>query len=335
MSGITDVPAASATSRARVRHLFSIRDLSAGDVDRLLSRAAAFEASRDAWPRLDRVVVGLAFFEPSTRTRVGFHAAAARLGATAIDVFAQRYAPGMSAPESLSDTLRVLSGYCDVLVVRHPSESELRTAIAVSRVPVINGGCGTSEHPTQALIDLFAIRKHFGRAAGLRIGLVGALARSRAASSLLDVLALDPPAELRLMAPNGLQPAAERLRPFAPRTVSMHDELDVASLDVLYVAGMPEGEGDQHLDADARHYFRVTADVVATLAPQGIVLCPLPRIDEIMPGVDYVTPAAYMSASDAALHVRMAVLEAGLEAPRSAAKRHRAVSKLEKDSCSR
>jgi aspartate carbamoyltransferase catalytic subunit len=109
-------------------------------------------------------VLGLFFFQPSVRTRFGFHAAMARLGETAIELTETKYqAPGMSRPESLADMMCSVSSYCDALVFRYGSPDTFQEGLDASDVPVINGGCGREHHPTQALLDLFAIRRRFGR----------------------------------------------------------------------------------------------------------------------------------------------------------------------------
>jgi aspartate carbamoyltransferase len=295
--------------RPRPRHLYSINDLARDEIDHILDRAAKFRASRASWPRLDGVIVGLAFFESSLRTRVGFAAAAARLGATSIDVNALRHSPGMSAPESLADTLRVLSGYCDILVVRHPSDEGFHEALPRSLAPVINAGSGTHHHPTQALIDGFTLRQRFGRIAGLRIGIVGDIANSRAASSLIALLALYPPSEMRLAFPPGCNPPQASLAALSRTPLHSGHILDPVALDILYVAGLPPGRGPQPHSQPLRDAFRVTSSSFSHLAPPPCVMSPLPRIDEIDSAFDASPSACYFDQSDDGLYVRMALLE--------------------------
>lgn len=290
------------------QHLTSISELGREGILAILDRAEAIRAHGVDRARLAGKIVGLLVFEPSTRTRFGFHAAAIRLGASAIELNETKYQPGMSREESLSDTVRCLSGYCDALVLRHPSSAEFQQALEVSNVPIINAGCGQESHPTQTLIDLFAIRRHFGRLEGLRIGLVGDLAGSRSSASLLQALESFAPAEVRLMAPRKRWDHPARELPYP--TAEYLDHLDPRDLDVLYAAGLPAGKASQLLPESIRSSFRVDRRRLAQLPSKSIVLSPLPRIDEIATEIDCCSQAAYFNASDGALFIRMAVLDA-------------------------
>ncbi|HVT60400.1 MAG TPA: aspartate carbamoyltransferase [Thermoanaerobaculia bacterium] len=301
------------TPAAGLGHLFSVDDLGRGGVLALLDRAARLAATparrgRCAAGRL----LGLLFFQPSTRTRFGFHAAMARLRGTAIELGASKHQPGMSEPESLTDTVRCVSAYCDALVLRHPSTEEVQAALAASSVPVVNGGSGVEHHPTQTVIDLFAIRNRLGRLDGLKIGVVGALLGSRAARSLVRALVYFPPSELRLMAPPGHQLPDHLLAAFIPRAVHTGDQLALDGLEVVYMAGLPASEGGSCLQAEVRARFRLTAEAASALQPRAVILDPLPRIDEIHPQVDALPQAGYFEQSRLGLFVRMAVLESAL-----------------------
>jgi len=238
----------------------------------------------------------------------------ARLGGTAIEVTETKVQPGMSWPESLVDTIRSTSGWCDALVLRHPSPEEFQTAVEASEVPVINGGSGCEHHPTQALLDLFAIRRRFGRLEDLRIGIAGNLGGSRAARSLVEALAHFPPRELRLMFPPGRELPGSVLAGFDGTRLDVRQDLAVEELDILYMAGLPEGAGDARLDEAIRRRFRLTRARAEALDPGALVLDPLPRIDEIEPEVDALPAAGYFAQSREALFVRCAVLERVLAA---------------------
>lgn len=290
-------------------HLLSIADLGLAGILEILDRAEELrlEAPRDGVFR--GRILGLVFLQPSTRTRVGFHAAMARLGGTAIEVTETKVQPGMSWPESLVDTIRSISSWCDALVLRHRSSEEFQAAVEASDVPVINGGSGCEHHPTQALLDLFAIRRRFGRLEDLRIGIVGDLGGSRAARSLVEALAHFPPRELRLMFPPSRELPGSVLPGLDDARIKVRHDLAVEGLDILYMAGLPEGVGEARLDEAVRGRLRLTRARAETLSPGALVLDPLPRVDEIEPEVDALPIAGYFDQSREALFVRCAVLE--------------------------
>lgn len=291
------------------RHLLSIEDLGRSGILAILERAEHLRAGRLREQSFLGRVLGLLIFQPSTRTRVGFHAAMARLGGAAIEITETKVQAGMACAESLVDTMRSTSGYFDCIVLRHPSLDEFRAAVAVSDAPIINGGSGREHHPTQALIDLFAMQRHFTRLDGLKIGIVGDLEGSRASRSLIQALAHFAPSELRLMAPEGRELPIDCIGEFDPLGINQRHELVVEGLDVLYMAGLPEGLGDARLGEAVRERFRLTRKRAERLPTGALVLSPLPRIDEIEAEVDELPMAGYFKQSREALFVRCAVLE--------------------------
>lgn len=297
--------AASRTS-APCRHLLAVGALSKSEIVALLDRADALRASAPPAPARPPIV-GLLFDQASYRTQLSFAVAAARLGGCSVQVEPHRFTEDMSAPESFSDRVRVASGQVDVLVTRTPAALNAALVGAVARCPVINAGDGRHEHPTQALCDLFAIRMAHGRLTGLRVGLCGDLT-TRVSHSLLAALAQFHPTELRLMSPvsRSLDVDSGNLAATATR----RDELDASGLDVLYMAGLAPGTGPDRLAAEQRARFILDERALDRLPTHGVVLCPLPRIDEIAPCVDADPRAAYFAQCDDGLWVRMAVLEA-------------------------
>jgi len=294
---------------AKSYHLLSVDDLGHSGILGVLDRAEELRLQPPQdMPFLGKVL-GLLIFQPSTRTRVGFHAAMVRLGGAAIEVTETKLQQGMGRAESLADTVRSISSYCDGLVLRHSLLDEFRAAIAVSDIPVINGGSGWEQHPTQALIDLYAIRRHFARLEGLRIGIVGDLEGSRAARSLIQALGYFTPRELRLMSPEGRGFPLALLGGFGGTIIEVLQELTVEGLDVLYMAGLPEGLGEARLEETVRERFRLTRRRAERLPPEALVLNPLPRIDEIEPEVDELSIAGYFQQSKEGLFVRCSVLE--------------------------
>lgn len=288
-------------------HLFSLADLGRDGILAVLERAADLRARPADRTRFSGKILGLLFFQPSTRTRFGFHAAMARAGGAAIELDQLKHQPGMTRPESLSDTVRCIAPYCDAIVLRHPEGAAVEEAIRISTVSVINGGSGLEQHPTQTLIDLYTIRRQLGRLDCLSVGMAGNLAASRSARSLIQALAAFPPTQLRLMVPSGCSPSGLLPADFPIAPVVTHT-LDLAGLEVIYMAGFPEGSEGAHVEKQ-RAPLRLTVERARALEPSAVVLDPLPRIDEVEPLVDALPQARYFEQSANGLEVRAAVLD--------------------------
>ncbi len=283
--------------------LLSARELSRERLEGVLAAAARYREGEGR--RHPDALVALAFFEDSLRTRVGFDAAAARLGARTTTVHAERQGPAMWAPERLEDAVRSIAPWCDVLCLRHPEASAPERAAAISPVPLINCGNGADEHPTQAVVDLFAIQTLLGRIDGVRVAIVGDLHAMRVAHSFALALGAFEGVFVRAIAPAGLElPAAYASRLPAFETTT---ELRVDDVDVVYVAGLPAKTRAGILTQEQQAKLRITAEVA-----HATILCPLPRVDEIDPAVDALAQAAYFEQSALGLYARMAVLDAAL-----------------------
>ena len=245
-------------------------------------------------------LLGLVFFETSLRTRVGFAAAAHRMGWSSVEVLQPRSSE-ISMPESWQDTLRTVGAYTDLVIGRLGVSLDPGEISATCPVPFVNGGSRgpAAEHPTQALIDLFAIQRLSGPVTSSRIAVCGDLGM-RSVRSLFALLAMGAPAELVLVsAPT--EPAAELPAGLVARTSSLA-ELDV---DVLYVAGMGHGWHE----GTGRDQLRVTPRVLESLPPSAIVLSPMPLIDEMSDEARDQKVRVH-DQSALGLFVRMAVLEA-------------------------
>lgn len=296
-----------------MRHLLSARDLSREELLAVINRGLHF--ARFGAPRRAPFVVGLAFFDPSTRTRVGFDVATARLGGHATILTETKVSPVMSAGESLHDTLRSVGPYFDVLCIRHTDGASAAVAAeAVEECCVINCGNGPDEHPTQAVIDVAAIAERFGRPPdGMHIVMVGDLASMRAAHSLLVALASFRAVTVTAVTSPSRAMPEEYVRPFlaAGHSFARAESLMpiAASADVVYVAGMPPGVGSERMDDATRARFAVSEAVVSGLRSDALILSPLPRIDEIDESVDAMPQAGYFRQSALGVWVRAAVLE--------------------------
>jgi aspartate carbamoyltransferase catalytic subunit len=280
------------------RVIVGVDDLGTEEIRHILSRATDLRAGAAA--RLPRPpLVGLLFLETSLRTRVGFAAAAARLGGHSIDI-AERRGNAVSVPEGWADTLRVVSGNVDLVVARpgRPLDASQVRPLLVSSF--LNGGdagpCG--QHPSQALIDLYAIEQARGPVSQLTVAICGDL-RMRAVRSLVRLFARFPPRRLVAISDprlcDGGDMKAEHRTPW-----------DVDDVDVLYVAGIPHGA----LDEPGRARLRVDRKALAALPPDAVVLSPMPVIDEIATTARRDPRIGMFRQSDDALFVRMALIEA-------------------------
>ncbi|MCE5333835.1 MAG: hypothetical protein LLG06_04530 [Desulfobacteraceae bacterium] len=289
-----------------MQNLTSIRDIGRKHGLGILDRAEIFRQT-GRFPTLRHAVL-LAFFQPSTRTRIGFASAAIRCGGVPIDLSALRFEPGMSKEESISDTVRCATGQVDMMVLRHGDPSAFEAAASAAQCPVVNAGNASGEHPTQALVDLFAIQRGKGDVDGLRIGLAGDLG-SRAAHSLFSALEWFDPGEIRLMHPAGKGMPPDLLNGSTNRNVTICPDLNLSDLDVIYIAGLPAGTGEAFLSETERSKWSLSKARMEEARSDALVLCPLPRIDEIHAELDNDPRSCYFRQSDEGLFVRAAVLE--------------------------
>ena len=270
-------------------HILSIGQFERDDIDRIFAVADQMEpfAHRKKVTRvLEGAILGNMFFEPSTRTRVSFGCAFNLLGGEVRETTGIQ-SSSLSKGESLYDTARVLSGYSDVICMRHPLEGSVAEFAAASRVPVINGGDGANEHPTQALLDLYTIRKELaskGRSLdGFRIAMIGDLRFGRTVHSLAKLLTLYKnvavtlvsPAELRL--PGDMIEALRR----ADHKVNITDRLEesIQHVDIVYSTRIQEERFPSQAEADMyRGRFRLNQSIYTQYCePNTVIMHPLPR----------------------------------------------------------
>lgn len=292
--------------------LLDVDDLSPEAVTALFARAEEIRAAGGRRHAPGSVgTAALLFLAPSLRTRVGFAAAARMIGLDVVLIDELRWEPGMTQPESVGDTLRVVSGMVDVVVSRTPSELDRAMVRSACTVPFVNGGDGWNAHPTQALIDLHAMTLMRGRVEDQRIGIVGDL-RMHVSRSLIRLFEWFPPRELRLVSPPGRDDPGLAMSGALKARVARRGAWDVEGLDVVYLAGLPEGAGPGRLRGPERAAFALTAARAQELSDETVVLCPLPRIDEIDDEALYHPSVRVFEQSDLGVAVRAAVLEHAL-----------------------
>ncbi|CBV40945.1 aspartate carbamoyltransferase [Halomonas elongata] len=271
-------------------HLLSVDSLSRDDVDHLIRVAARMEpvAQRRKVTRvLEGAVLGNLFFEASTRTRVSFHAAFCRLGGSVCDTTGFTFS-SMAKGESLYDTSRVMSGYCDAIVMRHPEQGSVAEFAQATNVPVINGGDGPGEHPSQALLDIYTIDKEFAlrgkQLAGAHILLTGDLKFGRTVHSLIKLLSLYAPMRITLVSPPGLEMPQHLVELVASRghRVETRENLagDFSDVDVVYTTRIQK----ERFTAEMSEGFSLSRDYTVDKAfmdqrvnDHAIVMHPLPR----------------------------------------------------------
>lgn len=301
----------------RQDHLVTAGQLSRADVERVLDRAAEFDAALaagggDALPaRYPETVLALCFYEPSTRTKMSFETAMKRLGGQTVEMGGVD-ASSVSKGESLADTVRVIEGYADGLVLRHPREGAARMAAEFVDAPVINAGDGAGQHPTQTLLDLYSIREAAGLD-NLTIGIIGDLKYGRTVHSLATVLT-EFDARMHFVSPESLRlPRSVRFDLHeAGAELREHTELDevLSELDVLYVTRI---QRERFPDADEYRKvageFRIDAGTLEVADDDLTVMHPLPRVDEIAAEIDDTDYANYFEQAHNGVPVRMALLD--------------------------
>jgi len=254
--------------------------------------------------------LGYLFYEPSTRTRLSFDSAMASIGGNSLGI-SDVSSSSTQKGESLADTIRIMSIYSDALVLRHTLDGSSRFASEVSEKPVINAGSGTEEHPTQAIQDLFTIKKEKKKIDGLKIGIVGDLKYGRTVYSLLYGLG-NYDVDVRLISPESLKIRSDSVYEIKKRldyTESTNLEEHIDELDVLYVTRIQkERFPDEEEYLKLKGSYVVGLDLLKQMKSDSIILHPLPRIDEISPDVDKTQNAKYFEQAEYGKHVRAALL---------------------------
>lgn len=234
-----------------------------------------------------------------------------RLGGAVIG-FAEASTSSVKKGESLADTIKTVEQYSDVIVIRHPKEGAARLAAEVAEIPVINAGDGSNQHPTQTLLDLYTIRKEFGKIDGLKIGLLGDLKYGRTVHSLAEALAYYD-VELYLISPELLRMPRHIVEELREKGVTVYETSDLMSvigeLDVLYVTRIQkERFPDEQEYLKVRGSYQVNLQVLSKAKETLKVMHPLPRVDEIHPEVDKTKHAIYFKQVFNGIPVRMALL---------------------------
>ena len=254
--------------------------------------------------------LGYLFYEPSTRTRLSFEAAMASIGGNSLGI-SDITSSSTQKGESLADTVRIISIYSDAMVLRHPLDGSSRFAAEVSDKPVINAGSGTEEHPTQAIQDLYTIKKEKRKIDGLKIGIVGDLKYGRTVYSLLHGLG-NYDVDVRLIPPESLRIRSDstyEIKKKLDYTESTNIEDHIDDLDVLYVTRIQkERFPDEEEYLKVKGSYVVGLDLLQQMKDDSIILHPLPRIDEISTDIDKTKNAKYFQQAEYGKYTRAALL---------------------------
>ena len=295
-----DIISVSQFSREDLEYIFGV----AKEMRAMVERIGTFDLLKG------KILANL-FYEPSTRTSSSFFSAMERLGGSVIPINEVTYS-SVAKGESLPDTIRTLECYADVIVLRHPEVGSAALAAEYARKPIINGGDGIGEHPTQALLDLFTIKEELGRVDGLTVTMLGDLKYGRTVHSLARLLSLFV-VRLNYISPDILRMPADLIKKLEAKGVSQKEystlETVLAETDVLYVTRVQK-ERFENLDEyeKVKGAYVITPETLEQSKNEMIVMHPLPRVGEISLEIDGDPRAAYFRQMEYGLYVRMALL---------------------------
>jgi len=293
------------------KDIVSIRDFTREQIDYVLRTTDSVEPlARRGSDMLHGKILATAFFEPSTRTRLSFESAMYRLGGTCIG-FADPRAAAVEKGENLADTVRVVENYADAMVIRHPLEGAARLAAEFSSIPVINAGSGAEEHPTQALLDLYTMKREKGTIDGLSIGLVGDLRYGRTVHSLAYALA-HYNVKLHLISPDPLRMRRDVLVE-VEKKIHVDESADLTKilpeLDVIYMTRIQKERFPDLAEYEkVKGSYRLSAAELESAKRDAIVMHPLPRVDEINADVDGTAHSKYFKQVWYGLLTRMTLI---------------------------
>ncbi|CAD6265746.1 unnamed protein product [Miscanthus lutarioriparius] len=264
---------------------------------------------------LEGYLMATLFYEPSTRTRLSFEAAMRRLGGEVLTTENAREFSSAAKGETLEDTIRTVEGYSDIIVLRHFESGAARRAADTANIPVINAGDGPGQHPTQALLDVYTIKREIGTLDGIKLGLVGDLANGRTVRSLAYLIAKYHNIKIYFVSPDVVKmkdDIKDYLNSKGVEWEESSDLLEVASkCDVIYQTRIQKERFGERIDLyeAARGKYIVDKKVLHVLPKHAVIMHPLPRLDEITVEVDSDPRAAYFRQAKNGLYIRMALLK--------------------------
>ena len=298
----------------RGRDIISVSDLSRQDFEKIFRMADEILEAPERWSSALRGrIMATAFFEPSTRTRLSFQTAMLRLGGEVIDL-GEVEKSSIAKGENFSDTVRMLDSYADVIVIRHKLEGAAKLAAEIAEKPVINAGDGSRNHPTQAMIDLYTIRRLHGGVDGLTIGVLGDLKYGRATNSFIAALTKFRIGRLYLISPPQLRVRDDTRELLVEAGIDFKEvqrlEEVVGELDVLYASRIQRERFPDPSEYEmVRGSYVITGESLKGAKKNLTILHPLPRVNEISFEVDSTSHAKYFEQAALGVPVRMALLK--------------------------
>lgn len=300
-----------------LNHILSTQQFLDKDaLSNIFKKASDFERA-DRQNRIPKLlknkILACVFYEPSTRTRFSFESAMLKLGGQVISTESAGHFSSAIKGETLEDSIRIISGYSDAIVLRHHEIGAAQKAAKVSLVPIINAGDGGGEHPTQALLDLYTIKKELGRTGNFRIAMAGDLLYGRTIHSLIYLLSLNRGIEIFLVAPKELKLPKKYKSFLTSRKIKFAEFYDLKSViskaDILYMTRIQK---ERFLSAQlykrVKNSFILNKKLLSKLNQKAIIMHPLPRVNEISQEIDSDKRAAYFRQAQNGLYIRMALL---------------------------
>ena len=292
------------------KSLISIQDFTKEEILHILDVAREFEQNKSQTFLSDKVIACI-FFEPSTRTRLSFETASNRLGARVIG-FSDAANTSVRKGESLKDTIKMVSNYVDLIVMRHPLEGSARYASEIASVPVINAGDGANQHPTQTLLDLYTIMETQGRLDNIDINMVGDLKYGRTVHSLLQALSHFSPS-FTFTSPTELEMPQEYKEFLNEKQIPFREttELEqyINDTDILYMTRIQQERFTDPVEYEkVKNVYSLNKSMLGSVRENMRILHPLPRLQEIANDVDETPYASYFKQAENGMYVRMAII---------------------------
>jgi len=296
-----------------VKHIVAVEQFGRPWVEQLFDEANRMRSVSSVDGILPRSILATLFYEPSTRTRLSFESAMLRLGGQVISTENALEFSSAIKGESVEDTIRIVAGYADAIVIRHHEQGAALRAAAVSPVPIINGGDGPGEHPTQALLDFYTIWSELGQLDDLKVALVGDLRFGRAVRSLALLFCLSRNTELIFVSPDAVPMGSDVRQALDAAGVRYRDEPDLAvalsQSDVVYQTRIQKERFATLAEyLEARGVYTIDRQSLGLLPERSIIMHPLPRVDELALEVDSDPRAAYFRQAQNGVFIRMALL---------------------------
>lgn len=295
-----------------MHHIIESQQFDTKLINKIFSIADKLEKKKDN--SLKGKIMASVFYEPSTRTRFSFESAMLRLGGSVITTENAREFSSTAKGETLEDSVRVINNYADVIVLRHYERGASERASLVSKVPVINAGDGIGQHPTQALLDLYTIKKELGEIDGTSIAMVGDLKNGRTIRSLSYLLGKYKNIKIYFVSPKELM-VGEDIREYLNRHKIIFNEIEdlesvIDKIDVLYQTRIQKERFSNPKEyLKFKGCYQIDNKLVQSMKKKSIIMHPLPRVDEILSEVDSSPKAVYFKQAKYGLLIRMALLK--------------------------